>query len=133
MMLSSAPESTRAVTGLEQELTRENGSCRRGRVCEGVQKYAFGYWWLLPDIDQQSVQADRSTDKGSASAFSPSPPARDGCGLAALALDSPFSGEQLGSAEGRRGLLGAKGEKDCVAEPQNASPSCKPGFGGRGG
>ena len=56
-----------------------------------------GELWLLPGIDRRSVQAGRSTDRGSASVFSPSLPEKDGCGPAALAPDSPFSGERLGS------------------------------------
>ena len=94
-------------TGGQQELTRG--------ILELTSMPLVTELWLLPDIDQRSVQADRSTYRGSASVFSPSPLGKDRCGPVALTPDSPFSGERLGSAEGRRGSLGAKGEKDCMA------------------
>ncbi|CAL8270303.1 unnamed protein product [Boreogadus saida] len=138
MMLSSAPESTRAVTGWEPEGNRSSPE-RVGLVdaAESVMELTSmplvtGELWLLPGIDRRSVQAGRSTDRGSASVFSPSPPEKDGCGPAPLALDSPFSGERLGSVERRRGLPRTTGGKDCVAEPQNPSPFCEHGFRGQG-
>jgi hypothetical protein len=108
MMLSSAPESIRAVMGWVPEGNRSLPE-RVGLVDEAESwmeltsmPLVTGELWLLPGIDRRSVQAGRSTDRGSASVFSPSPPEKDGCGPAALAPDSPFSGERLGSAEGRR-------------------------------
>ena len=101
MMLSSASESTRAVTGWEPEGNRSSPE-RVGLVdeAESVMELTSmplvtGELWLLPGIDRRSAQAGRSTDRGSASVFSPSAPEKDGCGPALL--DSPFCGERLGS------------------------------------
>ena len=139
MMLSSAPESTSAVMGWDPEGNRSSPE-RVGLVEEAESEMELtsmplvtGELWIFPGNDRRSVQADHSTGRGSASVFSPSPPGKDGCDPAALAPDSPFSGERLGSAVGRRGLPGTMGEQGCLAEPQSTSPSCEPGFGGRGG
>ena len=98
MIISSALESTGAVMRWEPEGNRSSPE-RVGLVDEAESvteltsmHLVTGELWLLPGIDRRSVQAGRSTDRGPASVFSPSPPEKDGCSPAALAPDYPFSG-----------------------------------------
>ena len=122
MMLSSAPESTRAAIGWEPEGSTSSPE-RVGLLGEAESTTELtsiplvtGELCVLTGTDRhRSVLAGRSTGKGSASVFSPFLLLGDGCDHPAWALDPPPSKKQWRSSGRRRGLLGTWGEEGCVA------------------
>ena len=112
MMLSLAPELTRAVMGGELEGNRSSPE-RVGLMGEAESATELtsmplvtGELWLLPGIDPRSVLADRSTFRDSASIFSPSPPGEDGCDPPALAPDPPLLKGAVGVSGRKAGITG---------------------------